>query len=342
MSSWSVLFIVCYKNRPCFSTIHGSRAIQRENRVAGTCHPAALSPAGYVFATVNTEWMLSRGTVWLYLSSFHFPGNQFDLPFWILKYETINSSCLVLNSARSKQLVHAAVREAVDRGVTSARQSGGSAINLFFPWSINPLGHWSIETSSCTVSWIGPRIPPVTAWPQGFTPHLAQVPVVLCLRCPQNQRCYDCKRWRLQTWELRSSCSPSKQTFICDSQFQCINRDRATCVFCRSKAPVEVVWGDQALQWCFTAFCRLLHLLWREGRVFIRPKGAVGGEPSRHFRSTCWIHVLSLRQGKLRSWGCYLFWSKSGICETLDRNLLAIEVSICPAVCLVLPYEVHW
>lgn len=148
MSSWSVLFIVCYKNRPCFSTIHGSRAIQRENRVAGTCHPAALSPAGYVFATVNTEWMLSRGTVWLYLSSFHFPGNQFDLPFWILKYETINSSCLVLNSARSKQLVHAAVREAVDRGVTSARQSGGSAINLFSSLIHQPswsLEHWDLQ-----------------------------------------------------------------------------------------------------------------------------------------------------------------------------------------------------
>lgn len=152
----------------------GSRAIQRKNIVVGTCHPTAVSPAGYVFAMVNTELMLSRGTVWLYFSS-DVPGNQFELPFWILKSETINSSFLVLNSARSKQLVHAAVQEAINRGLTSARQSGGSAINLFSSWICEPPrspGHWDLQLygvlglPSYTSLWLPD--------PQGFTPHLTQ------------------------------------------------------------------------------------------------------------------------------------------------------------------------
>lgn len=265
---------------------------------------------------VNTELLLSRGTVWLYFSS-HVPGNQFDLPFWILRSETINSSCLVLNSARSKQLVHAAVREAINRGLTSARQSGGSVINLFSSLICEPPRspeHWDLQLygvlglPSHTSLWLPD--------PQGFTPHLAQAPVVLCLGCPQKQLC-SCKRWWLQTWELRNLCSPRKQTCICHSHSRCINSDRATCVFRKSNAPVEVVQGHQALQWCFTAFCSLQHVLRREGRGFIRPKGAVGGQPSRHFHSLD-SYAQPTKEGKSRSWGCYLFWSKSGICDKVN------------------------
>lgn len=87
---------------------------------------------GYVFATVNREPALCRGTVSLYFSSFPFPGNRFGLQFFSLALKTINSSCLVLNSAGRKQLVHAAMQEeAVDGRITSLGPSGGDVICLF-------------------------------------------------------------------------------------------------------------------------------------------------------------------------------------------------------------------
>lgn len=45
-----------------------SRAIQGKNTVVGARQPMAVSRAGYVFATVNIDLMMSRGTAWLYFS----------------------------------------------------------------------------------------------------------------------------------------------------------------------------------------------------------------------------------------------------------------------------------
>lgn len=88
--------------------------------------------------------MMSRGSVWQYFSSSHFPGNQFDLLFWILKSETINSYCLVLNSEESEHLVHVVMQEAIDRGMISARQSGSSStVNSFSSLFCEP--SWSPE-----------------------------------------------------------------------------------------------------------------------------------------------------------------------------------------------------
>lgn len=120
-----------------------------KNTVGGTCHLMAVSSARYVFATHHS--MMSRGSVWQYFSSSHFPGNQFDLLFWILKSETINSSCLLLNSEGSEHLVHAVMREAIGRGTTSARQSGGSAINTFSSLICEPSWspeHWDLQLYS--------------------------------------------------------------------------------------------------------------------------------------------------------------------------------------------------
>lgn len=109
----------------------------------------AVSSLRYAFATHHS--MMSRGSVWQYFSSSHFPGNQFDLLFWILESEIINSSCLVLNSEGSEHLVHVVMREVIDRGMTSARQSRGSIVNLFCSlfcessWSPE---HWDLQLHS--------------------------------------------------------------------------------------------------------------------------------------------------------------------------------------------------
>lgn len=81
-------------------------------------------------------------------TSSHFPGNQFGLLFWILKSETINSSCLLLNSEGSERLIHVEMREVINRGMTSARQSGGSPINLFSSLICGPSWspeHWDLQ-----------------------------------------------------------------------------------------------------------------------------------------------------------------------------------------------------
>jgi len=234
------------------------------------CHPSAISPAGYIFAMVNIELMLSKGTVWLYFSSFCFPGNQFNLPFWFLQSETINSSCLVLHSAGSKQLVHAALWEAVSGRISSARQSGGSVIRWFSSLVCEPsrsAEHGDLELYG--VLGLPLHTSPWWPGPPGFPPHLARVPVVLCRGCPQKRRSYSCKRWWLQTWELCNLCTPCKQACVCHSHSWSINSDRATCVFCKSSAPVGVVRGHQALlQWCFAACCRLQHVLREGGKGF--------------------------------------------------------------------------
>lgn len=112
--------------------------------------------------------------------------SQFDLLFWILKSETINSSCLVLNSEGSEHLVHMVMREAIDRGTTSARQSGGSTIYLFASLICEP--SWSPEHQDLQLHRAGSALEHSLWLPdsQGFTPHLLQVPVVLRLAVPRN------------------------------------------------------------------------------------------------------------------------------------------------------------
>lgn len=105
-----------------------------------------VSSARYAFATHHS--MMSRGSAWQYFSSSQFSGNHFDLLFWILKSETINSSCLVLNSEGSEHLVHVVMGEAIDRGTTSVRQSGGSTINSFSSLNCEPSwspDHWKLQ-----------------------------------------------------------------------------------------------------------------------------------------------------------------------------------------------------
>lgn len=117
--------------------------------VVGTCHPMAVSSARYAFATHHS--MMSTGSVWQYFSSSHFPGNQFDLLVWILKSETMNSSCLVLNSEGSEHLVRVVMWGAIHRGTTSARQSGGSTVNLFPSLICEPSWspeHWDLQLHS--------------------------------------------------------------------------------------------------------------------------------------------------------------------------------------------------
>lgn len=151
----------------------------------------------------------------------------------------------------------------------------------FLPWSVNPLSHQSIETFSCAVCWVCPWTLPVTAWRPGLHSSLIPSACSPAVRSPQKQLC-SFKRWWLPTWDLHNLCSPRKQTCICHSHSRCINSDRATRVFHKSKTPVEVVQGHGALQWCFTAFCRLQHVWRREGMVFIRPKEVTKGKSSRH------------------------------------------------------------
>lgn len=240
----------------------------------------AVSSARYAFAAHHS--MMSGGSVWQYFSSSHFPGNQFDLLFWILKSETINSYCLVLNIVRRVSILCMRwCRRQLTEGRLQPGSLGVAQLIHFLPCSVNPLGHQSFETFSCTVCWICPWTLLWLLDPPGFTPHSSQVPVVLHCGCPQKQLC-SFKRWWLQIWDLHNLCSPRKQTCICHSHSWCINSDRATCVFHKSKTPVEVVQGHRALQWCFTAFCRLQHALRREGMVFIRPKGATKGKLSSH------------------------------------------------------------
>lgn len=146
-------------------------------------------------------------------------------------------------------------------------QSGGSTINLFSSllcessWSPK---HWDLQ---CTVCWVCPWILPLTAWPPELHSSLIPSACGPAPRCPQKQFC-SLNRWWLQTWDLHNLCSPRKQTCICRSHSQCINSDRATCVFHKSKTPVEVVQGHRALQWCFPAFCRLPACVEERGNDF--------------------------------------------------------------------------
>lgn len=169
--------------------------------------------------------------------------------------------------------------------MTPARQSGGSTTNLFSSLICEPSWspeHWDrqqygvLDLSSHTSLWLPD--------PWAFTSCLAQVPVVFWLGCPQ----------KLQTRELHSLYSPCKQTCLCHSRCWCINSDKATLVF--SARAVHLLRLFRVTKHCSDAFCSLQLVLRREGRGFIRPKEAVGGEPSRCFNSACWVHVLSPRR----------------------------------------------